>query len=124
MRSEVDPEGDFLKEELRERLARGPADFVLRMQVAEQGDDTSDPTRAWPESRPRLVMGHLRVDAVVRDQLHGNERLGFDPTRLVPGIELSDDPILRARSDVYRRSAERRQELARSSTPVSLQTQR
>lgn len=124
VRSAVEPEGDFLKRELQERLAVGPADFVLRMQVAEQGDDTSDPTRAWPESRRRVVMGHLRLDALVPNQLHGNERLDFDPTRLVPGIELSDDPILRARGDVYRRSAERREEFARSAGPVRPQTRR
>ena len=124
VRSAVEPEGDFLKRELGERLARGAADFVLRMQVGEQGDDTSDPTRAWPETRRRVVMGHLRVDALVPDQLRANERLAFDPTRLVPGIELSDDPILLARGDVYPRSAERRLQLAPSAGPVSLQTQR
>ncbi|MDQ6727757.1 MAG: catalase [Actinomycetota bacterium] len=101
-------EGDFLQQELRERLGRGPAEFVLRMQVAEQGDDTSDPTKPWSESRRRIVMGHLRVDRIVADQVNGCERLGFDPTRLVPGIELSDDPVLAARGPAYRRSLERR----------------
>jgi len=98
----------YLEEELRGRLARGPAEFVLRMQVAEHGDDTSDPTKSWPESRKRVVMGHLRVDAMVDDQRADNERLDFNPTRLVPGIAMSDDPILRARQEAYRRSAERR----------------
>jgi len=101
-------EGDYLRKELRERLARGPAGFVLRMQVAEQGDDTSDPTTPWPVSRRRVVMGHLRLDQMVADQVNGCERLGFDPTRLVPGIGLSDDPVLWARGPAYRRSLERR----------------
>lgn len=101
-------EGDYLQAELRERLAQAPAGFVLRMQVAEQGDDTSDPTTPWPGSRRRVVMGHLRLDRVVPDQVSGRDRLTFDPTRLVPGIGLSDDPTLRARGPVYRRSAERR----------------
>lgn len=98
----------YLQQELRDRLARGPAELVLRMQVAEAGDDTSDPTTPWPERRRRVVLGHLEIDAVAPDQVVGNEALGFDPTRVVPGIELSDDPILQARSAVYRRSAERR----------------
>lgn len=98
----------YLQDELRERLARGPADFVLRMQVAEQGDDTSDPTTPWPETRRRVVMGQLRIDAVVSDQVDGAERLTFDPCRLTPGIGVSDDPTLRARGDVYPRSFERR----------------
>lgn len=100
--------GNFLPQELRDRLARGPTEFVLRMQVAEQGDDTSDPTTPWPEARRRVVMGHLRVDAVGADQVEGNERMTFDPTRLVPGIAMSDDPILRSRGEVYERSFARR----------------
>ena len=100
--------GNYLQEELRARLGRGPAEFVLRMQVAEQGDDTSDPTTPWPETRRRVVMGHLRVDSVAADQVAGSERMTFDPTRLVPGIEVSDDPTLVARHEVYRRSFDRR----------------
>jgi catalase len=105
--AEVD--GRFLRHELAERLALGPAEFVLRMQVAEHGDDTSDPTREWTKAtRRRIVMGHLWVDVIAPDQLRAGELRVFDPTRLVPGIELSDDLILRARGDVYRRSQERR----------------
>lgn len=100
--------GNFLNDELRDRLGRGPAEFVLRMQVAEHGDDASDPTTAWPETRRRVVMGHLRVDSVMADQVSGNERLTFDPTRLVPGIDVSDDPTLIARHEVYERSFARR----------------
>jgi catalase len=36
-------------------------------------------------------------------------RLLFDPMRLVDGIELSDDPLVMARSAVYAISYERRQ---------------
>jgi catalase len=32
----------------------------------------------------------------------------FDPTRVVDGIELSDDPILRYRPDAYTESVSRR----------------
>lgn len=105
-------EGDFLRQELRDRLSRGPAEFVLRMQVGEQGDDTSDPTKPWPEARRRVVMGHLRLEAVAGDQIGENERMTFDPTRLVPGIGLSDDAILRSRHEVYERSSARRQALS------------
>jgi catalase len=101
---------NYLQEELRDRLTRGPAEFVLRMQVAEQGDDITDPTVAWPESRRRVVLGHLQIEAVAPDQVAGNEALGFDPTRLVPGIAATDDPILWARHGVYPRSADRRLE--------------
>ena len=100
--------GRYLGDELGRRLASGPVEFVLRIQVAEQGDDTTDASKPWSQARPRIVMGHLRLESMPADQDLGSERLAFDPTRLVPGIDVSDDPILLARSEVYRRSEERR----------------
>lgn len=102
------PPSSFLQEELTERLRRSPAEFVLRAQVAEAGDDTSDPTTPWSQARRRVAMGQLCLDTVVVDQVQGGERLRFDPTSMVPGIELCDDQILAARRSVYGRSAERR----------------
>lgn len=103
----------FLRDELTRRLRQGPAEFVLRAQVAEAGDDTSDPTVPWPQSRKRLILGELSVDTLVGGADAGGERLEFDPTRLVPGVELCDDEILHARRDVYARSFARRREAAR-----------
>jgi len=98
----------YLRDELGSRLSQGPAEFVLRAQVAEAGDDTSDPTTPWPQTRRRVVMGQIRLDRLVADQDRGCERLDFNPTRLVPGIDLSDDEILHARKAAYDRSAARR----------------
>jgi catalase len=100
--------GDFLFEELEDRVDDDRTEFVLRMQIAEQGDDTTDPTTAWPRRRRRVVMGHLRLDAMVVNQVDGGERLSFDPTSLTPGIAVSDDRILEARGLVYGRSVARR----------------
>lgn len=105
---------EYLRQEMPVRLARGPVQFVLRMTVAELGDDTSDSTTPWPSRRIRVTMGDLWLDALAPDQIHGGELLGFDPTRLVPGVELSDDEILQARGDVYSRSFERRRAAASS----------
>jgi len=109
---EPDSDPNYLQAELRKRLAGGPAEFVLRMQVAEQGDDTSDTTTPWPERRRRVVMGLLRIDAVVpeQEQEQANNQLDFNPTRMVDGIGLSDDQILHFRRAAYERSAVRRQE--------------
>jgi len=100
-------QGNYLHGELRRRLAREPAELVLRMQVAEQGDDTSDPTTPWPDTRRRVVMGHLFLDRVMDDQTI-IEGMAFDPIRLAEGIALGDDPIPLARSQVYARSVARR----------------
>ncbi len=100
--------GRFLAEEMVHRLSRCPAEFVLRVQVAEAGDDTSDPTVAWSQARRRVVMGQVSLDTVVADREEGFEPPHFDPAGMVPGIEVCDDEIMAARHDAYARSAARR----------------
>jgi catalase len=98
----------FLRDGLKDQIVNGRAEFVLRMQMAEEGDDPADPTRPWSLRRPRVVMGHLRLTDVPDDQWHGGELLSFNPTRLVPGIGLSADPTLNIRGEVYKVSSARR----------------
>ncbi len=99
---------DFLEKDLAERLARGPAGFRLIVQLAEPGDRTDDPTRPWPRSRRRVNVGRLEITGMTADQDSGCEHRVFDPTRVVDGIDLSDDPVLSARRDAYSVSIERR----------------
>jgi catalase len=102
------PVDKYLQQELCDRLAEGPARFILMMTIGEVGDDFNDPSRPWPPQRVRIVMGTLTLDAVPDDQVANGELLSFNPWRLVPGIEPSDDPILRARRDAYELSREQR----------------
>jgi len=102
---------DFLRAELEERLASGPAAFRLELQIAEEEDDVSDPTREWPAERRRVVAGRLELTQVATDQGAGCEQLVFDPTRLTKGIEASPDPILHFRPLAYDVSVRRRLKL-------------
>jgi catalase len=104
--------GDYLDDELAASLRRGAIEFVLRMQLGEQGDDPTDPTTVWPQRRRRVVMGHLLVKAIAPDQRQSADLIDFNPTRLVDGIDVSGDPVLTIRGPVYERSAERRRALA------------
>jgi catalase len=97
---------DYLHAELRERLAHWPAKFLLLMTIGEGGDALADPTVPWPIKRKRIVMGTLTLTRVAKDQIADCEKLGFNPCRLVPGISLSEDPILAARRDAYNVSQE------------------
>lgn len=97
---------DYLHQEMRERLARWPAKFLLLMTIGEGGDAFADPTRPWPIKRKRIVVGTLTLTRVAEDQIADCEKISFNPCRLVPGIELSDDPILAARRDAYEVSRE------------------
>ncbi|MEW2503065.1 catalase family peroxidase [Amycolatopsis sp. CA-161197] len=98
---------EHLTGELGERLARGPVEFTLKVQLGEPGDPTNDATLVWPGERTEITAGRLAITAEVTDQKHWNSQV-FDPTLLTAGIELSDDPILAARSAIYAVSYDRR----------------
>jgi catalase len=104
-----DPPVDvYLKKELENRLDQWPARFLLMMMIGEPGDALEDPTQPWPARRVRVVMGTLTLTNVAKDQEAASEKIGFNPWRLVPGIEASGDPILFARRDAYQESQQRR----------------
>lgn len=95
------PIDKYLHQELRDRLGKWPAQFMLLMILGETGDALDDPTIPWTPKRVRVLMGTLTLSEVAKDQVADCEKLGFNPCRLTPGIELSDDPILAARKDSY-----------------------
>ena len=99
---------NYLQDEIRERLGRGPVGFRLFARLAEEGDSLDDPTAAWPDERERVELGRLELTGLDTERETGDDVLVFDPTRVTDGIELSDDPILRIRSHAYSVSVERR----------------
>jgi catalase len=108
----TDPEGTFagmdrLFEEIEARLAAGPVNYTLEVQVAEEGDDPHDPLSVW-RSKDVLDAGTLTITSVADDPEAGGGVVVFDPTRVVDGIELSDDPILLFRPRAYAESVKRR----------------
>jgi catalase len=102
----LDP--DFLRQELIERLERGPVRFTLEVQLAAEGDAVADATVVLPKDRETVVVGTLALTELDYGPERPGEPLVFDPTRVTDGIELSDDPILRFRPQAYSVSVERR----------------
>jgi catalase len=94
-------DNDYLQEELGERLRHSPAEFTLQMMVGEAGDAFDDPSKPWPAKRLRVAMGTLKLTALATHQATAIEKMSFNPGRLLPGIEASDDPILKVRRDAY-----------------------
>jgi catalase len=92
---------NFLREELEGRLKKGPVVFRLVLQVAGEGDPTDDATALWPADRPLVELGRLEVTQISPTSAADERRLVFDPTNITDGIELSNDPILLARSAAY-----------------------
>jgi catalase len=98
---------DFLHTELTRRLAAKPVGLTLQVQIAGSGDDPHDPMSVW-RSAERVTAGTLEIAAPDPDRETGGELIVFDPVRVIDGIELSDDPILRFRPLAYSVSAGRR----------------
>jgi catalase len=96
---------DYLQEDL---LARGERAFRLTAIVATEEDAVDDPTVAWPEEREQVEVGRLVVEGPELERERDGDILVFDPTRVIDGIELSDDAILRFRGPAYSVSVERR----------------
>ncbi|WP_335922854.1 catalase family peroxidase [Shewanella chilikensis] len=89
---------DFLQDRLMQRLKTGPAQFELKLVLAEEGDPLLDPSQQWPDNRPRVALGRLSIDSVATSAC---DKLNFDPNVLSKGIAASDDPVLRLRSAAY-----------------------
>jgi len=101
---------DFLSEELRTRLASGPVEFRLVVQLAKAGDPTHDASLVWPDDRRIVELGTITIDSVVADSDSASRALVFFPTTLTDGIELSDDPLPQLRTSAYALSFGRRQQ--------------
>ena len=101
---------NFLSEELKARLAKGPVKFRLVVQLADVGDSTNESSLAWPDDRRTVDMGTISVTSVVPDNDSAQKALVFFPTAVTDGIELSDDPLPQLRTSVYAMSFARRQQ--------------
>jgi catalase len=101
---------NFLRDEIAQRLTRGPVKFRIVVQLAKEGDRTNDATEVWPDDRPTVELGVLTITSTVADSDAAQRALAFDPLRLVDGIEASDDPLLQVRSAVYAVSRKRRRQ--------------
>ena len=103
---------DFLAAELSERLAKGPAVFRVFVQLAEAGDDVTDSTVVWPESRPEAEFGTLAITQRVDELAPERRKIIFDPLPRVDGIDSAGDPLTAVRSELYLLSGRRRRAAA------------
>lgn len=92
---------NFLVDELKTRLATGPIEFRIVVQLPNPGDPTNDSSVVWPDDRKTVEVGKLSITTVVPDSVAAERVLAYFPTNLTDGIELADDPLPALRSDVY-----------------------
>ncbi|HEX8976445.1 MAG TPA: catalase family peroxidase [Solirubrobacteraceae bacterium] len=99
---------DYLQTGILARLASGPVEFSLRVQIADPTDPVDDPSAAWPRRRRRVTVGTLLITGPDDERDRGDDVLVFDPTRVTDGIECSDDPVLAFRPQAYSESVRQR----------------
>ncbi|MFF0545938.1 catalase [Nocardia thailandica] len=101
---------DFHRRDLAEALASGHfPEWDLGVQVFPdtpghefEGIDLLDPTKIVPEElAPVEVIGTLRLTANPVNFFAETEQVAFCPSHLVPGIEVTDDPLLQGRLFSY-----------------------
>jgi catalase len=109
---------EYLFEELKQRIGKGPVQFDIQVQVANDSDKTDDATIHWPADRQLVPFGSFVLTAVAPDD-EEHRRIIFDPIPRVDGIEPSDDPLLELRAAVYLLSGRRRRQATESQARVA-----
>ncbi len=98
---------DYLSEEIRRRAAESPIRFNFRLQLAEPNDAIENPSIAWSDENKIVDLGVIEIASVVPDSIAAEHALLFLPALLPDGIEPAD-PMIKARSNSYPISYDRR----------------
>ena len=114
---------DVLEQEIAQRVAAAPQKWAMVVTVANPGDPTADPSKAWPDDRKSVEVGTLVAEKVLPEPDGPCRDINYDPTVLPNGIRTSDDPFPAARSAAYSVSFNGRTAEAKNypSTPTGAQ---
>lgn len=100
---------DFHRKDLMNAIDRGQyPEWEFGVQILPEKDeflfdfDILDDTKLWPEEIiPVTPVGKLRLNKNVENFFAETEQSAFNPANLVPGIDISNDPILQGRMLAY-----------------------
>lgn len=92
---------NFLESALIERTKQGPVRWDMMVSLGQPGDAENDPTVLWPAERQRIKAGTLSISSAEAQKGAPCEPINFDPLVMAPGIQPTDDPVLRFRSPAY-----------------------
>ncbi|MBY0381696.1 MAG: catalase family peroxidase [Xanthobacteraceae bacterium] len=99
---------NYLEQDITQRVAKEPQRWTMTVTVANAGDPTADPTKAWPDDRRKVEVGTLIIQKIEPEADGPCRNITFDPTILPDGIKVSDDPFPAARSAAYAKSYDAR----------------
>ncbi|MCI0922227.1 catalase [Sphingobacterium rhinopitheci] len=102
-------DADFHRRDLWEAIENGDfPQWDLGVQLIPEEDelkfsfDILDPTKIIPEELvPVKIIGTMTLNQNPENFFAETEQVAFDPGRLVPGIDISDDPLLQGRIFSY-----------------------
>lgn len=100
---------DFLRRDLWEAIEAGDyPEYEFGVQMIEEEDefaydfDVLDPTKFWPEEEvPVRIIGKMVLNRNPDNFFAETEQVAFHPGNLVPGIDVSNDPLLQGRLFSY-----------------------
>jgi catalase len=95
---------DFLEQDITQRVAAAPQRWTMVVTVANPGDPTADPSKAWPADRKTIEVGTLIAQRIEPERDGPCRDINYDPTVLPTGMRTSDDPFPAARSSAYAKS--------------------
>ena len=107
---------NFLLDEIKERAAKEPVKFRIKVQLAGDGDTVDDATVRWPEDRPQLTFGEISLKEIAPNNAGEQQQIIFDPLPRVDGIETSADPLFEPRANIYLMSGRRRRAAGKQKT--------
>lgn len=97
----VTPKAEFFFENMQKNLKKGGVSWEMVATFANPEDDINNPAQPWDSSHKQLSLATLEVASISTEQEGRCADINYDPTVLAPGFEVSDDPLLTARRDVY-----------------------
>lgn len=99
---------NYLYDEIKIHLKNKPIKFKLYAQIANNNDDITNPSIAWPETRKSILLGLITITKIGENNLAADKQLHFIPNNVTDGIETAD-PMLEDRSKAYPFSIKERQ---------------
>jgi catalase len=103
---------NFLLDEIKERVAKEPVRFRIKVQLSGDGDTVEDATVRWPEDRPQLTFGEINLKEITPNNAGEQQKIIFDPIPRVNGVEAAADPLFEPRANIYLMSGRRRRAAA------------
>src|SRR3984893_5307074 len=108
---------NFLFDEIKERVAKGPVRYHIAVQLAEDDDAIDDATVRGGEDRPQLTFGEISLKEITPNNAKEQQHIIFDPIPRGDGIEASADPLFEPRANIYLMAGRRRRAAGERQTP-------